>query len=84
MIEQCQKDCEINSYIKKTHENIKKCISFKNAYEFERAEGNKIIENLKIEFNRNPAIPVEIIILYGDINFTSIKNLDKTRPKAVM
>ena len=44
---------KINSYIKKTHENIKKCISFKNAYEFERAEGNKIIENLKIEFNRN-------------------------------
>lgn len=43
---------KINSYIDKTKEKIKKCESYKSAYEFERNEGNKIIENLKKDFNR--------------------------------
>ena len=43
---------KINSYINKTKERIKKCESYKSAYEFERNEGNKIIENLRKEFNK--------------------------------
>ena len=43
---------KMNSFIKKINENIKKCNSYKKSYEFERAQGNKLIENLKKEFNR--------------------------------
>ena len=43
---------KINSNINKIEENIKKCMSYKNAYEFERTKGNEIIEKLKEEFNR--------------------------------
>ena len=42
---------KINSYINKTKEKIKKCESYKSAYEFERNEGNKLIDNLRKEFN---------------------------------
>ena len=40
-----EKKCEINK-------KIKLCESYKDAYEFERKKGNKFIEDLKIEFNR--------------------------------
>ena len=61
---------KINSYINKTQENIKKCLSFKRAYEFERTEGNKIIENLKKEFNRNIDDNLRVI----DAQINKLKN----------
>ena len=43
---------KINLFINKINENIKRCNSYKSCYEYERNQGNKLIENLKSEFNR--------------------------------
>ena len=43
---------KLNLCINKAKENIKRCLSYKDAYEFERNEVNKLISSLKKEFNR--------------------------------
>ena len=43
---------KINENISDINDKINLCESYKEAYEFERKKGNKFIENLKIEFNR--------------------------------
>ena len=43
---------KLNLCINKAKENIKRCLSYKDAYEFERNEVNKLIASLKKEFNR--------------------------------
>ena len=43
---------KLNLCINKAKENIKRCLSYKEAYEFERYEVNKLITSLKKEFNR--------------------------------
>ena len=43
---------KMNLFINKINENIKRCNSFKNCYENERVQGNKLIDNLKKDFNR--------------------------------
>ena len=43
---------KLNLLLNKAKENIKRCISYKDAYEFERFEVNKLITSLKREFNR--------------------------------
>ena len=43
---------KLDSCIKKAKENIKRCNSYKNVYEFERIQVNKFISDLKKEFNR--------------------------------
>ena len=43
---------KLNLCINKAKENIKRCLSYKDAYEFERCEVNKLITSLKKEFNR--------------------------------
>ncbi len=45
-------DEKINASIDKAKENIKRCYSYKNAYNFERNEGNQLLDNLKKEFNK--------------------------------
>ena len=52
---------KINSNIDKIDKNIQRCISYKNSYEFERNEGNKLIEKLKNEFNQQIDINLRII-----------------------
>ena len=42
----------IDEKIKDINDKVKLCESYKELYEFERNKGNKFIEDLKIEFNR--------------------------------
>lgn len=57
---------KINDSIDKAKENIKRCISYKKAYDFERNEGNKLLDNLKKEFNRE--IDNNLRIIDDEIN----------------
>ena len=68
---------KINSYIIKTKEKIKKCESYKSAYEFERNEGNKIIENLKKEFNKQMDENIRLIDEQINKLQTIIENYEK-------
>ena len=43
---------KLDKNIEHLEENIKRCISYKQVYEHERRVGNKLINNLQIEFNK--------------------------------
>ena len=43
---------KLENNIEHVKENIGRCLSYKQVYEHERRVGNKLIDNLKIEFNR--------------------------------
>ena len=54
-------DEKINYFYNKTKKIIQRCLSYKNAYEFERVQGNKLIDNLKKEFNEKIEENISII-----------------------
>ena len=43
---------KLESNIRNAEENIKKCLAYKNSYEFERIIGNKFLKKLQEEFNK--------------------------------
>ena len=43
---------KLENNIEHVEENIKRCLAYKQVYEHERRIGNKLIDNLKIEFNK--------------------------------
>jgi len=51
----------IDEKIKDINDKVKLCESYKELYEFERNKGNKFIEDLKIEFNRQINDNIRII-----------------------
>ena len=43
---------KLESNIQHVEENIKRCLAYKNSYEYERKIGNKFLKNLQNEFNK--------------------------------
>ena len=61
---------KLENNIEHVNENIGRCLSYKQVYEHERRIGNKLIDNLKIEFNKQ----IDGIINLIDIQIDKLKD----------
>ena len=61
---------KLENNIEHVKENIGRCLSYKQVYEHERRIGNKLIDNLKIEFNKQ----IDGIINLIDIQIDKLKD----------
>ena len=61
---------KLENNIEHVNENIGRCLSYKQVYEHERRIGNKLIDNLKLEFNKQ----IDGIINLIDIQIDKLKD----------